>query len=55
LDVEAKEADANAKLRDAEARDGRRGHKDLADLGSMNDDTRAWFLKKRAEIRTRDD
>jgi hypothetical protein len=26
----------------------------LADLSSMDDDTRAWFMKKRATIRARD-
>lgn len=62
LDVEAKKAYAEAKMRDAEGRrmdaEAKIWAEDtrimLADLGGMDDETSAWFLKKRAEIRTRD-
>jgi hypothetical protein len=48
LDVEAKKADAEAKLRAEDTRIM------LADLSGVDDDTRAWFMKRRAEIRARD-
>jgi hypothetical protein len=63
MDVEAKKSDdAEAKLRDAEARrmdaEAKTHAEDtiimLADLSSMDDDTRAWFMKKHAEIHTQD-
>jgi hypothetical protein len=48
LDIEAKKADAEAKLRAEDTRIM------LADLSGVDDDTRAWFMKRRAEIRARD-
>ncbi|KAK1661695.1 hypothetical protein QYE76_049854 [Lolium multiflorum] len=62
MDVEAKKADAEAKLRDTEARRmdvEAKIHAEntrimLADLSSVDDDTRAWFMKRRVEIHARD-
>jgi 23S rRNA pseudoU1915 N3-methylase RlmH len=61
LDVEVNKADAKAKMRDAEGRrmdaEAKIWAKDtrivLADLGSMDDETRALFLKKRAKTARR--
>jgi hypothetical protein len=51
MDVEAKKANAEAKMRDAEAKiRAEDAMIMLADLGNMDDDTRAWFVKKRDEI-----
>nr|XP_051208285.1 uncharacterized protein LOC127325530 [Lolium perenne] len=60
--IEVQKADAEAKLLDAEARRMDAKAKILAedtrimlaDLSSVDDDTRAWFMKRRAEIRARD-
>ena len=60
--IEVQKVDAEAKLLDAEARRMDAKAKILAedtrimlaDLSSVDDDTRAWFMKRRAEIRTRD-
>jgi hypothetical protein len=41
-------SDAEAKIRAEDTRIM------LADLSSVDDDTRAWFMKRRAEIRARD-
>ncbi|KAK1603848.1 hypothetical protein QYE76_027521 [Lolium multiflorum] len=54
--IEVQKADAEAKLLDDAkakilAEDTRIM---LADLSSVDDDTRAWFMKRRAEIRARD-
>jgi hypothetical protein len=62
MDVEAKKADAKAKMCDADVRkmdtEAKIRVEDtrimLADLGSMDDDTRTWFLKKRIKIRARE-
>nr|XP_051221673.1 glutathione S-transferase T3-like [Lolium perenne] len=62
MDVEAKKADAKAKLCDTEARrmdaEAKTRADDtrimLADLSSVDDDTRAWFTKRHAKIRARD-
>lgn len=59
MDVEANRADAKAKLRDAEARrmdaEAKTRVEDtrimLADLSNVDDDTRAWFMKRRADAR----
>jgi hypothetical protein len=48
LDVEVKKVDAKAKLRAEDTMIM------LADLSGFDDDTRAWFMKRRAEIRARD-
>ncbi|KAK1699490.1 hypothetical protein QYE76_016187 [Lolium multiflorum] len=62
MDVEAKKADAEAKLRDAFARrmdtEAKTRAEDtrimLVDLSGVDDDTRAWFMTRHAEIRARD-
>jgi hypothetical protein len=48
LDAEARRMDAKAKILAEDTRIM------LADLSSVDDDTRAWFMKRRAEIRARD-
>jgi hypothetical protein len=59
MDFEAKKADAEAKLCDAEVRrmdaEAKTRAKDtrimLANLSGVDNDTRAWFMKRRAKIR----
>jgi hypothetical protein len=48
MDVEAKKADTEAKTCAKDIRIM------LVDLSKMDDDTRTWFTKKRAEIHARD-
>lgn len=48
LDAEARRMDAKAKILAEDTRIM------LADLSNVDDDTRAWFIKRRAEIRARD-
>ena len=54
-DVEARMADAEARRLDAEAKLRSEDTRImLADLSSMDEGTKAWFVKKRAEIQARD-
>jgi hypothetical protein len=60
--IEVQKADVDAKLLEAEARrmdvEAKIRAEDtrimLADLSSVDDGTRVWFMKRRAEIRARD-
>ena len=53
--IEARRLDAEAMRLDAEAKTRAEDNKImLADVSSMDEDQRAWILKKRAEIRARD-
>jgi hypothetical protein len=55
MDIEAKMRDSGAKRMDAEAKIRVENTRImLAGLSNMDDEPRAWFLKKRAEIRARD-
>jgi hypothetical protein len=55
LDIEAKMCDAEARRMDAKTKIRAENTRImLTDLGNMDDDTMAWFLKKHAEIRARD-
>jgi membrane protein involved in colicin uptake len=55
MDAEAKKADAEARRMDAEAKTRAEDRRImLADLSGVDDDTKAWFIKRRAEIRARD-
>jgi hypothetical protein len=48
LDAEARRMDAKAKILAEDTRIM------LADLNNVDDDTRAWFMKRHAEIHARD-